>query len=73
MAEKKLWLVIYNHKHGIDAWPVWRPFAGTQKSLEKTKARIEKDTIKALEEEYGEPFDSEREWVEVRGPFPLPE
>lgn len=52
---KKIWIVIYEHRHGVDAWPIL--------SLEEP---TEDEVVASLDE-----WDSERESLEVRGPWPI--
>jgi hypothetical protein len=75
MAEtrRRLFVVVYSHKHGLDAWPVVRRCNGTEKAIKAMIKRIERDTKKELEAAFEELFDPDNEWIEVRGPWPIPE
>ena len=61
--ESKLYVIVYNHRHGIDAWPTYR-----------TEAPSSDDIIEELKasDEWDERDESdELTYVEVRGPFPI--
>lgn len=55
----KCWVVIYHHRHGVDAWPVFR----------KKRKPTEKQIIKTLADWEGD--TREDEWLEIRGPFEI--
>jgi hypothetical protein len=59
----KLWIAVYSHKHGIDAWPIW------------TDDRPDEDAIKK-EIDFEEPedgvIDLNPETLDIYGPFDPP-
>ena len=58
-----VWVVIYHHKHGVDAWPI-----------AMNKEPTEDEVIKILRKEGSwEDEDDDREdtYVEVRGPWKM--
>jgi len=60
---KSLFIIVYNHRHGLDVWPTYR-----------TEAPSSDDIIDELRtaEEWDERDESdELTYVEVRGPFPV--
>lgn len=57
-----IWIVIYNHKHGTDVWPVSKPM---------TDAEIIADL--RAEGDWGDDEDgSHLAYVECRGPYEVP-
>lgn len=54
-----LWIVQYYHKYGTDVWPVFAK-----------KCPKEADIIKDIPDFKGE---EENEWIEIVGPFDVPE
>lgn len=57
----KCWVVLYFHRHGTDAWPVFQVNRPTEKKI-----------IAELQEEWeGDTRDDE--WIEIRGPWKIPE
>lgn len=62
-SNTKLYIVIYNHRHGIDAWPTYRTEApGSDDIIEE---------LKAAEEWDDRDENDELTYVEVLGPFPV--
>jgi hypothetical protein len=60
----KCWIVVYNHRFGIDTWPV---FQAERPSEEEIIAKLKE------EEEWDEREEQDEEsWVEVRGSWDLP-
>lgn len=54
----KFWIVMYHHRHGSDAWPV---FSDTEPNLEEQASELDD-------------WEPDRdEWLEVFGPFKTPE
>jgi len=53
---KKIWIVLWGHRHGVDAWPI---VAAREPDTDEIADRLED-------------FEHEsEEYIEVRGPFPL--
>lgn len=50
---KQLWIVVYQHRHGTDAWPVW---GESPPSLEKVASELDD-------------FEPDREYLSLSGPF----
>ena len=59
----KLYIVIFTHKHGTDAWPRFD-------TKEPTEAKIIKELRKSGE--WDEDDDDRGSCIEVRGPFDVP-
>lgn len=59
IPSSQLWIVVYSHRHGTDVWPLYQ-----------AEMPAEEDIIEKLEEDGT--WDGEDEYVEIRGPFPLP-
>jgi len=55
----KCFVILYFHRHGTDAWPVFRK-----------KKPTEKQIIATLEDWEGD--EREDEWIEIIGPFKIP-
>lgn len=55
---KPCWIILYTHKYGADAWPV---FQKRKPSIERIQAQ--------LEAELGQPFDEDYDSLEIRGPW----
>jgi hypothetical protein len=53
----KCWVIIYHHRFGTDAWPVFSARRPTAKSVIKT---------------LGDWEERDDEWIEIRGPWELP-
>ena len=60
---KQLFIVVYNHRHGLDVWPTYRvEQPSSDDILEELKTAQEWDEQDAADEST---------YVEVRGPFPV--
>lgn len=60
-----LYIVIYNHRHGVDAWPIYRDeMPSSDDIIEELKASDEWDERDEADE---------LAYVEVRGPFSVGE
>lgn len=57
----KIWIVIYGHKHGVDAWPV-----DHEPSLDEVK-----EGLRAEGSWDDDDDDDERNSIEVRGPWEM--
>ena len=57
-GNEKIWVVIYAHKHGVDAWPIIQ----NEEDPEPTEEQI----IATLDDWEGE---SEEEHIEILGPW----
>ena len=61
---KQLFIIVYNHRHGLDVWPEYHVEAPSSDDIiEELKAA---DTWDERDEA------DEMTYVEVRGPFPVP-
>lgn len=59
----KLYIILYTHKHGTDAWPRWDTAEpGADKVIEELRAN----------DEWDEDDDERGSCIEVRGPFDNP-
>lgn len=63
MDNTALYIVIYSHRHGIDAWPTYR-------TEEPSSDDIIKE-LKAADEWDDRDEADELTYVEVRGPYPV--
>ncbi len=61
---KHLFIVVYNHRHGLDVWPEYH--VETPSSDDIIKELKAADTWDERDE------TDELTYVEVRGPFPVP-
>jgi hypothetical protein len=55
----KIWVVVYEHKHGVDAWPV-----NEEPSIEGVKEGLRKEGSWEDEDE-----TDHRNSIEIRGPW----
>tara|TARA_B100000497_G_scaffold125753_1_gene162930 strand:- start:1858 stop:2106 length:249 start_codon:yes stop_codon:yes gene_type:complete len=55
-GKEKIWIVIYSHKHGVDAWPVIQN--------EEDPAPTEEQIIASLDT-----WEGEEEQLEILGPW----
>ena len=57
-GKEKIWIVIYSHKHGVDAWPVIQN--------EEDPAPTQESVIAGLQDWEGE---EKEEYLEIMGPW----
>lgn len=55
----RVWVIVFEHEHGVDAWPVFQPT-----TIEQARDQVLKET--GEEPQY---LDREDVHVEVRGPW----
>ena len=56
---RRCWVIVYYHRHGTDAWPVFRQRRPTEKQIIATLSDWEGD-------------EREDEWLEILGPWEVP-